>query len=388
MKIEKNQIDELNAELTLIIEKDDYLADYKKELKSAAKKAQMKGFRKGKTPESVVKKMYGNSLFQESVSKVLTNKINEIITGDEFNIIGEPFLIDRDNLPVLDFKNPSDYTYKFELGLEPEFNVLGISETDVYTKYKVQVSEQMIDDEVKTLLKRLGEQKSVTGPVQDDDVVYFIGSELYNGKVLVDGHKTEFSCGADKINEQYLTELKSLSVGDHIHADEEEARAKIRGFLEDYFDKECDNLVDREIMETLMSVNSLVLPETFLKKWMSQSKEGEMTDEQFESFKKELSWRIIKKKLVKRFEVEVKEEEIFHHFTNAIRSYSPYIDEESLKNTAFSLMNNREQVNTAVETISSKKLFSKVRELVQTEENSIEKDAFTEIVKALNQKAK
>jgi len=102
---------------------------------------------------------------------------------------------------------------------------------------------------------------------------------------------------------------------------------------------------------------------------------------------KELKWRIIKKKLVKRFEVEVKEEEIFHHFVNAIRNYSPYMDEESLKNTAFSLMNNKEQVNTAVEAISSGKLFDAVREVVKIENEPIDKEGFSEIAKSLNQKA-
>ena len=168
---------------------------------------------------------------------------------------------------------------------------------------------------------------------------------------------------------------------------ENEARAKIKEFLEEHFQKESNNLVNREIMETLMSVNSLILPEGFLKKWMGQNTEQEMTDEQFDSFKTELKWRIIKKKLVKQFEVEVKEEEIFSHFVNAIRSYSPYIDEESLKSTAFSLMNNREQVNKAVETLSSAKLFDKVREVVQTNPENVDKERFYEIVESLNQKA-
>jgi len=451
MKVEKNQIDELNAELTLVIEKDDYLDDYNKQLKSYREKAHMKGFRKGKTPISVVKKMYGNSLLQESVSKILTEKINNLIDGDEYNIIGEPFLIDRENLPELDYNDPTDYQYKFEIGLEPEFNLLGIAESDTYPKHKIAVTAEMVDEEVESLLKRLGEQKSVEGPVEDNDVVYFTARELYNDKVLVDGHTAEFSCGMDKLSDNYATKVKGMKVGESLNADvyqlekdlpanqvekyllkikedqdisgmgnnfelvikdivrveiakfdqdafdksfgkdevksEEEARTKIKEFLGEHFDKESDNLVNREIMETLMTVNSLQLPESFLKKWMSEKSETPMTDEQFGSFKKELKWRIIKKKMVKKFEVEVKEEEIFGHFVTAIRNYSPYIDEASLKNTAMSLMKNREQLNTAVETISSAKVFDKVREIVQTEEKPIDKAGFYEIVKSMNEKA-
>ena len=77
MRVETNQIDELNAQLTLVIEKDDYLKDFNDKLKSYKDRAQLKGFRKGKTPISVIKKMYGSSVLQESVSKILSDKINE-----------------------------------------------------------------------------------------------------------------------------------------------------------------------------------------------------------------------------------------------------------------------------------------------------------------------
>jgi len=450
MKQEKNQIDELNAELTLTIEKDDYLGEYNKQIKSYQAKAQMKGFRKGKTPVSVIKKMYGASVMQESVSKVLTDKINDLITGDEFNIIGEPYLIDRENLPELDHKNPADYTYKFELGLEPEFEVSGITESDTYPRLEVLVGPEMIEEELLSLQKRLGTQDEVEDTVKEGDVIYFTGKELYNDKVLLNGRSSDFTMSYEKVNAQYKDQLTKMAKGDTIDVDiyqfeegmpsdsvekyllgikddesiegmgsefrceitkvvratpaelnqdafdksfgkdevksKEEAEAKIKEFLEDYFKAESDKLVNREIMHSLMDKHNVALPESFLKKWMNQDPEKEpMTDEQFDSFKKELKWRIIKKKLVKRFEVEVKEEEIFQYFVNAIKSYSPYIDEASLKNSAFSLMQNREQVNTAVETISSGKLFDAIREVVKTESEFIDKDGFYEKVKSMNE---
>ena len=63
------------------------------------------------------------------------------------------------------------------------------------------------------------------------------------------------------------------------------------------------------------------------------------------------------------------------------------MDEASLKNTVFSLMQNREQVNTAVETISSGKLFDEIRKVVKLEAATIDKDGFYELAKELNQKA-
>ena len=103
MKIEKNQIDDLNAEVTLIIEKDDYLANFNKELKSYQQKSQLKGFRKGKTPISVIKKMYGESVMQQSVMQLLSEKMDELVNSEDMKIIGEPFLVGQDNLPHIDY---------------------------------------------------------------------------------------------------------------------------------------------------------------------------------------------------------------------------------------------------------------------------------------------
>ena len=451
MKVEKNHLDDLNALVTLTIEKEDYLDGYNKKLKEYSKKAQLKGFRKGKIPVSVIKKMYGSSAFQESISEVLSTKINEMITGDEFNIIGEPYLVDRENVPDLDHKNPQEYTYTFELGLEPEIEIDGIADTDSYQQYKVEISEGMIDEEVQSLLKRLGEQKSVDTQIIEGDIVYFHAVELAGTEIKSDGHESEFSVAVDRLGEQFKSNVISAKKGDKIKGDiynleenmkpedvvkyllkveegvdpstigkdfqleivdvirveaaemnqetldkcfgegevanEQEARDKIKDYLEGYFGEESNKLVNRSIMEELMERNTVPLPEGFLKKWINLDKEEEMTPDQFEGFKKELKWRIIKKKLVKQFEVEVVEEEIFNHFVQAIKSYSPYIDEGSLKKTVFSLMQNREHVNKALETISSGKLFEEIRKVIKTDEKGINKDEFNKIVKALNQKA-
>jgi trigger factor len=110
-----------------------------------------------------------------------------------------------------------------------------------------------------------------------------------------------------------------------------------------------------------------------------------MDDEKFESFQKELKWSLIKKKLVKQHEVKVEEKEIFDYFVNAVRSYSPYMDESSLKNTVFSLMQNREQLNKAIDVLSTGKLFDVLQLEVTSIDESISKDDFYEKVKSLKQ---
>lgn len=449
MRIEKKEIDALTAELTLIIEKDDYLNDYNDQLKTYKQKATMKGFRKGKTPMSIVKKMYGASAMQEAVSKVLSNKINEIITGDDYQIIGEPLFLDEDNVPVIDHNDPQEYSYRFEIGMEPTFDVKGASEEDAYSQFNVLVSEEMINEEVEELKKKFGSQEDVEDVIIEDDVVYFAVKELDGKDFKEGGAASEFSVSAKSVVEKVQKQLLKAKVGDTLDFDifnlekdmseenvykyflktdkpaededaigkmfkgeitrvvrsmpsefdqelfdkyfgeevvksEDEAKEKIKSYIGDYFSNETVNYLNREIMEALVESNQFDLPETFIKKWVNREKE--MPEDQFDNFIKEMKWRVIKKKLVKRFEVEVQEQEILNYFVNMIRNYSPYIDEATLKNTAFSLMKNREQVNSAIEAVSSGKLFDEVRKVVKIDSKDIDRESFLEKVKEINKR--
>ncbi len=452
MKIEKNQIDDLNAEVTLIIEKDDYLANFNKELKSYQQKSQLKGFRKGKTPISVIKKMYGESVMQQSVMQLLSEKMDELVNSEDMKIIGDPFLVGQDNLPHIDYKNPTDYSYKFEIGLEPEFDVLGVSKSDKYERKVVNISEQMIDEEVESMLKRLGTQSSVDEPIQADDIIYFSAIEIENGNEKEGGHSCTFSSSYNSLSEEYQSQVLGKSKGLKFDADiydlekemptesvdkyllgidpeddsivigadyrleitdvvrmkkaeldqttfdkgfgegnvtsEEEAREKIKGYLSDYFDKESTNVLNREIMEVLMSVNSIHLPETHLLRWVNQNREQPITDKEGEDFLQEMKWMLVKKKLSKSYDVKVTEEEIINYFIRMIQQYSPGITGDMLKSTAMSLLDNKEQVDRASEQIHAEKLFVEVRKDVTIDEKPIDKDEFYEMIKSLNDSSK
>ena len=60
MNVTKNQIDDLNIELTIAISAEDYAEKEKKRLSAYRNNAEFKGFRKGMVPASIVKKLYGD----------------------------------------------------------------------------------------------------------------------------------------------------------------------------------------------------------------------------------------------------------------------------------------------------------------------------------------
>jgi len=449
LKIDKNELGALHSELSITVEKEDYLEEYKNKLVSLQSKAHLKGFRKGKVPKSMVSKMYGASAMQEAVSKIISDKVNEIITGSEYNIIGEPLFLDEGNPPVIDHLNPEDYTYRFEIGTEPDTEIKGVDSSDTFTLYSIDVEDSIIDEEIESIRQKMGKQGSTDSPIIDGDVVYFQIKEISDGKVKEDGIESNFSIHIDSVTEDYKKKLLNAKKGDTLEIDvynlevgmteenvhkyilkltdeqiadvenigkvysseisdvirttkaelnqelfdgyfgkdevksEEEAREKIKTYVSDFYNKETKNYQSRAIMDKLMSDNDLELPTTFLKKWISQNEE--MTDDKFEGFLKELRWSLIKKKLVAQHDIKVEEKEIFDYFVNAVKSYSPYMDEAGLKNTVFSLMQNREQLNKGIDVISTGKLFDILQEEVTSKTESISKDDFYEKVKVLKE---
>ena len=125
MNIEKTQVDNLNAIISINIGKDDYEKKFKSELSKYAAKAQIKGFRKGKTPHSVIKKMYGRSVLAEVVNDTLQHALSDYLQKEDLPILGQPIPADdQDGNLSFDVNNLEDYEFKYEIGLSPEICLL------------------------------------------------------------------------------------------------------------------------------------------------------------------------------------------------------------------------------------------------------------------------
>ena len=119
MKIIKKQLDTLNAEINITLDQADFQPKVDTILLDYKKKANIPGFRKGQVPMGMIKKQYGKSVLVEEVNKLLQEKLNSYLTEEKLSILGNP-------LPKIteDFNwDKEDFTFEFELGLAPEFNV-------------------------------------------------------------------------------------------------------------------------------------------------------------------------------------------------------------------------------------------------------------------------
>jgi trigger factor len=443
----KEDIDQLNAVLKVQINREDYEGKFNSELKKISKTASLKGFRKGKTPLSFLKKMYGKGLLNDIVMEMLQKELSEAINDEKTNYVGRP-------LPTADFKpvdfdanDLKDYEFTFDVGMAPDFTVKGINGEHTFDFQKAVVPTEKVDEQIELILKRKGEQVEVEDTIQDNDLVAFNASELDGDAVKEDGWKTTFSILASRIKDgDTKTELLKKKKGDTIRfnifeleegaddkyvkkyllnftdtdieegtttgemyeatiekvtrlvpakeltqeildeffgegevSNEEEARAIISKNIGAQDEFSSNTLLFRDIREKFIELNreEMPLPKDFLKRWVEASYESQAPSilENFDDFQDDLRWTLIKNKLYKEFDIELKQEDIQAAATNRVMGYfggqyQPGMD-EMVKNIVERMLQDSEQVNSLASDVLSQKLFLKLKEKVSLNEVSI-----------------
>src|ERR1043166_9664798 len=113
--VTKENVGLLHEKINLTLSKEDYLPAFEKSLKEYSKRANIPGFRKGMVPSSLIRKMYGSSLFTDEVLRTVDKEVNKFLEQEKLDIFAQPLPVDF-NLQQLDVNNPSNYTFTFEVG--------------------------------------------------------------------------------------------------------------------------------------------------------------------------------------------------------------------------------------------------------------------------------
>ena len=111
MKVEQNRIDDLNLQLTLTVAAEDYADNRKKKLNDYRKKAEIKGFRKGMVPMSLVEKMYGQQALVDSVNDAISEGLNNFIQENNIRVLGEP--LPAEEQASHDWTPGNEFTFTF-----------------------------------------------------------------------------------------------------------------------------------------------------------------------------------------------------------------------------------------------------------------------------------
>lgn len=341
--VARADVDNLNTLVTVTIEKQDYVQKFETELSKYRQKAHMKGFRKGKTPLSVLKKMYGKSILADVVNELLQQKLFEYIQENNIQYLGQPMPSETQEPVDFDLGELKDFEFIFELGLMPEFKLTGLDKESIFQLQEVELDEKIIDEEMDNARKRFGERQEVEDNIDENDVVTFEAKELASDTPKEGGIHSEFSTLVSKIaDEEIRKSVLSMKKGDTLTADiyklegdkdaafvnryflnleegaegpensnfeltikeisrvtpatmdqeffdkvfgpgqvstEEEAREKIREEIASHYIKQSEALLFRDFQNHLMDSNNIPLPDTFLKKWLAVSNEN-LSEEQ------------------------------------------------------------------------------------------------------------
>ena len=175
MNVSLQNIDKVSAELTVKLEKADYQEKVDKELKSLRQKAQIPGFRKGMVPTSLIKKMYGKSVIAEVVNKTLQEAVYNYIKENKVNMLGEP-LPNEEKQQNIDFDTMDEFDFVFDIALAPEFKA-EVSTKDKVDYYTIEVSDEMIDNQVKMYTQRTGKYDKVDA-YEDNDMLKGLLAQL------------------------------------------------------------------------------------------------------------------------------------------------------------------------------------------------------------------
>jgi len=388
MKVIRQDIDALNAELKVQVAPEDYQSKVKATLEKYRKTAKIPGFRPGNVPMGMIEKQYGKSVLADELNKLVNDSLYKFIQENKIEILGNP--IPKENADVKgDFEKPSTFEFEYQIGLTPTIEV-PLSSKSKFDYVKVKIDKDLVDKQIEDLRRRYGKLISST-EVADKDLILAQFVELNeNGeikeagimhsstismefvedkttakaltgakvgdKVVVDpakvsrggkdtaamlGIKEDDLASISNAFQMTITEIKKMELADLNQelfdklfgqggvTSETELRARISEDLANMFNNDSDRLLTRSIYDNLLETTKVQLPDSFLKRWIKLSNEKPITEEQIEAdyagYAKSLKWQLIQGTIFKTNEIKLDNQEAIEYTKGLLVSnYAQY----------------------------------------------------------------
>ena len=158
MKVTQSKTKDLMATLKVEVVEKDYRENVDKILKDYRKTAVMPGFRKGKTPMSIINKKYKTAVTVEEVNKILQDEMYKHISENKVKVLGSP--MPKKSEKAIDWEKDNDFSFEFEIGLAPDFDVK-ITKKDKLNYYNIKAGEKLLDNYCNDIAKRYGKMGNI-----------------------------------------------------------------------------------------------------------------------------------------------------------------------------------------------------------------------------------
>lgn len=444
MNITQESTGDLTAVVKIELVKEDYESQVNTVLKDYQRKANMPGFRPGKVPMGLVKKMYGKAVLAEEVNKVISESLHNYLTENNIKTLGHP-LPNEDRQEMIDFDEQDTFDFYFDIAVQPEINP-ELSDKIKMDYYKIRVDDESIDKYIEDLRKKNGNpvnpDKSEAGDILRGTLV-----ELdQDGEVLEEGITKETSIGVDFIKTKSIKkEFIGRTVGDNIRfnpmkatesaaeaasmlgidskqaeenksdfeftvesitrfepaelneefyatifpgetfTEEKDFRERLGKELERSFANESDRLFMRQTADKLIDDLKINLPDDFMKRWLMESGEAKMTeediDQHYNEYARALKWQLIESKIIADHDISVTPDdvkaEIMKYFTT-----QGEVDKETQKRLdeiADNIMQNQEEVKRIYDQLLDTRMRDLLKSTIKLKNKEISYDDFIKL---------
>lgn len=423
MNITREQVDALNAVVTVAVTKEDYKQKVDKVLQDYRKNASIPGFRKGAVPMSLIQKQYGKAVLLDEVNKILQTSLNDYLVEEKLDILGNP-------LPKVteDFDwDADDYSFQFELGLAPEFTV-DLGAKNKVVKYNITADDKMIEEQVERIQKQFGKLISKEKSEEGDDIrgtftneekginsTVNITSDIFKTKTTgkkflgkkvgdvvtvstkglfdddhklmdylkvshddVHGLEVDVDFTIEEINTSEKAELNQelfdKLFGEGNVTSVEQLKEKIKEDAEQQFASQADQKFLNDVTESLIENTKFDLPAEFLVKWLQTAGEKAMTQEEAEAeYKKSesgLRYQLIEGKVIAQNNLQITFDDLKAYTAEVIKKQMAQFgqldpSQEDVDNIVARVLSNKDEVKRLSEQVMSEKMLNLFKENVK-----------------------
>lgn len=379
MEITLKNVSDVQAKLTVKLAAADYEEKVNKSLKTFRQKANIPGFRPGMVPMGLIKKQYGTAIKVDEINKVLQEALYNYIKEQQLDVLGEP-LPDEEQQKTINIETADDIAFDYDIALAPKFDATLTAE-DVITYYNIKVTDEMIDNQVKSYAQRNGHYESVD-EYQSNDMVKGIIADaanadgirvedavmlpdymkdeeskaLFNGckkndvitfnpRKAYDGNEAELTsllkikkeeCAAIQgdftfqitditryVEGELNQELFDQIFGEGKCKSEEDFRKAVKEQIQGQFAPESDYRFLIDVREYLMNrIGKLTFADDILKNILLGNREdGDVAkmEEEYPKTIEELQWHLIKEELIRKADIKIEQDDIKAQARESVR---------------------------------------------------------------------
>ncbi|MDD5269247.1 MAG: trigger factor [Methylococcales bacterium] len=206
MQVSVEKTSELIRKMTVSVPEDVVQEKMAERLKSLARSVKIDGFRPGKVPQHVVKKMFGDRVRGEIATDLIKETYHDALQNQALKPAGHP------HIEPLDEAEGFKYTAVFEVF--PEISLEGIDQLEVLRPVS-EVKDSDVDEMLEKLRVQKKSLKIVDRPAQENDSVTISFSGTSEGENFTDGRVEDFQviCGSKRMIPGFEDNLIGLEAG-------------------------------------------------------------------------------------------------------------------------------------------------------------------------------